>query len=431
MEVERRRPRRRDRDRGADPGRVPRVRRAATGDRALTSLARVYREEWGRAVAILTRVLGDLQLAEDAVQDAFTIALERWQRDGEPANPGAWIVTTARNRAIDRLRREQTFARKAELLARLEALPAEEDDVSSIPDDRLALVFTCCHPALAAEARDRADAARGRRPDDGRDRPRVPRRRARDGAAARAREAEDPRRRHPVPRAAGRAAARAAALGARRALPRLQRGLLGHGGRRGRARRALRGGDPAREAPRGADAGRGRGARPARADAPPRRAPRGADGARRHDRPARRPGSLALEPRPDRRGDARARARALPPQPRARTRSRRRSRRCTSDGRDRLGADRGALRGARRLDRSPVVALNHAVAVAMADGPERGLELVERIDLPEYHLLHAARADLLRRLGRNEEAAAAYRDGARARDERRRPRRSSSGGSPK
>ena len=87
------------------------------------------------------------------MQDAFTTALERWPRDGTPANPGAWIITAARNRAIDRLRREQTFVRKAELLARLEALPAEDDDVSSIPDDRLALVFTCCHPALAAESR--------------------------------------------------------------------------------------------------------------------------------------------------------------------------------------------------------------------------------------------------------------------------------------
>ena len=118
-----------------------------------TDVGLVYREEWGRAVATLTRVLGDIQLAEDAVQDAFTTALERWPRDGTPENPGAWLITTARNRAIDRLRREQTFKRKAELLARLETLPAEEDDVSSIPDDRLALVFTCCHPALAAEAR--------------------------------------------------------------------------------------------------------------------------------------------------------------------------------------------------------------------------------------------------------------------------------------
>ncbi len=114
-----------------------------------------YREEWPRAVAILTRVLGDLALAEDAVQDAFTLAFERWPRDGVPAAPGAWIVTTARNRAIDRLRRERTFARKAELLARLETLaPGDgEREVSSIPDERLALVFTCCHPALGLDAR--------------------------------------------------------------------------------------------------------------------------------------------------------------------------------------------------------------------------------------------------------------------------------------
>jgi RNA polymerase sigma-70 factor, ECF subfamily len=113
----------------------------------------VFREEWGRAVSILIRVLGDFDLAEDAVQDAFATALERWPRDGTPRNPGAWIVTTARNRAIDRIRRERTLARKTELLARLEELRTEEDDVSSIPDERLSLVFTCCHPALAPDAR--------------------------------------------------------------------------------------------------------------------------------------------------------------------------------------------------------------------------------------------------------------------------------------
>ena len=117
------------------------------------AVEQVFREEWGRAVSILTRVLGDLELAEDAVQDAFTTALERWPKDGVPRTPGAWIVTTARNRAIDRIRRDKVFRQKAELLARLEDLPEEEDDVSAIPDDRLALVFTCCHPALAAESR--------------------------------------------------------------------------------------------------------------------------------------------------------------------------------------------------------------------------------------------------------------------------------------
>jgi RNA polymerase sigma-70 factor (ECF subfamily) len=114
----------------------------------------LFREEWGRAVSILIRVLGDFELAEDAVQDAFATALEKWPRDGTPRNPSAWIVTTARNRAIDRIRRERTLARKTELLARLEELRTqEEDDVSSIPDERLSLVFTCCHPALAPEAR--------------------------------------------------------------------------------------------------------------------------------------------------------------------------------------------------------------------------------------------------------------------------------------
>jgi RNA polymerase sigma-70 factor (ECF subfamily) len=113
----------------------------------------VFREEWGRAVGILTRVLGDLELAEDAVQDAFATALERWPGEGLPRTPGAWIVTTARNRAIDRIRREKVFQQKAELIGRLQELAADEDDVSAIPDERLALVFTCCHPALAAESR--------------------------------------------------------------------------------------------------------------------------------------------------------------------------------------------------------------------------------------------------------------------------------------
>ena len=118
------------------------------------SLEATFREEWPRAVAILTRVLGDLSLAEDAVQDAFATALERWPRDGVPRSPGAWIVATARNGAIDRIRRERTFVRKAEMLARLQDLSDDPDaDVSSIPDERLALLFTCCHPALAVEAR--------------------------------------------------------------------------------------------------------------------------------------------------------------------------------------------------------------------------------------------------------------------------------------
>ena len=118
----------------------------------MNQVDRVFREEWGSAVAILISVLGDFELAEDAVQDAFTRALERWPTEGVPRNPGAWIVTTAKNRAIDRIRRDRTLAQKTELLQRLAELPEEEDEVSAIPDERLALVFTCCHPALAAEA---------------------------------------------------------------------------------------------------------------------------------------------------------------------------------------------------------------------------------------------------------------------------------------
>ena len=87
------------------------------------------------------------------MQDAFTTALERWTDDGLPDNPGAWIVTTAKNRAIDRVRRDQTLQRKTELLGRLAELPESEEEMSTIPDERLALVFTCCHPALASEAR--------------------------------------------------------------------------------------------------------------------------------------------------------------------------------------------------------------------------------------------------------------------------------------
>jgi len=106
----------------------------------------VYRAEYGRCVATLTRVLGDIGLAEEAVQDAFTVAVQKW--DSSPPNPGAWIVTTARNRAIDRLRRESTReARHAQAL--LLHQPDEPEEVGPVRDDQLRLIFTCCHPALA------------------------------------------------------------------------------------------------------------------------------------------------------------------------------------------------------------------------------------------------------------------------------------------
>lgn len=122
-------------------------------DRAATEA--VFRHEWGRSLATLIRFLGDIDLAEEAVQDAFVVALQRWPVSGLPRNPGAWIVTTARNRAVDRVRRESKRPDKQREAARIETARAsqEVDDTSSaLPDDRLRLMFTCCHPALATPA---------------------------------------------------------------------------------------------------------------------------------------------------------------------------------------------------------------------------------------------------------------------------------------
>ncbi|WP_448627631.1 RNA polymerase sigma factor [Geodermatophilus sp. URMC 64] len=113
-------------------------------------VARVFREEHGRAVAVLTRVLGDLDLAEDAVQDAFEAALQHWPEHGLPPSPAGWIITTARNRAIDRLRREAKRDDRHAQAALLHAQEEREED--AVPDDRLRLMFTCCHPALAPAA---------------------------------------------------------------------------------------------------------------------------------------------------------------------------------------------------------------------------------------------------------------------------------------
>jgi RNA polymerase sigma-70 factor, ECF subfamily len=117
-------------------------------------LEQVFRDDWGRVLASLVGFLGDIELAEDAVQEAFATAAERWPRDGVPANPTGWLITTARNRAVDRIRRERTLAAKTEQLERDLREESEEtmDEMVTFPDERLELVFTCCHPALALDA---------------------------------------------------------------------------------------------------------------------------------------------------------------------------------------------------------------------------------------------------------------------------------------
>jgi RNA polymerase sigma-70 factor, ECF subfamily len=132
-------------------------RRPGADDPAAAALASAFRDEWSAVLATLIRHVGNFQLAEDAVQDAFASAVATWRRDGVPTNPGAWLTVAARRRAIDRLRRDRSVADRAGRLAELLAIDSQEHEVttdeSTIVDDRLRLIFTCCHPALDMSAR--------------------------------------------------------------------------------------------------------------------------------------------------------------------------------------------------------------------------------------------------------------------------------------
>src|SRR5437899_12434045 len=122
---------------------------------ATTAVEAVYRSDWGRIVATLIGLVGDFDLAEESAQEAFAAAVDQWPASGVPELPRAWIIQTARHKAIDRIRRQSRFEEKLELYATsgfVRTLQEPDYDASEIPEDRLRLIFTCCHPALAPEA---------------------------------------------------------------------------------------------------------------------------------------------------------------------------------------------------------------------------------------------------------------------------------------
>jgi RNA polymerase sigma-70 factor, ECF subfamily len=365
----------------------------------VATLESTFRAQWGRVLAALIGFLGDFDLAEEAAQDAFATAAERWPRDGMPANPGAWLTATARNRAIDRIRRDRTLAAKTRLL---EVQETTEDQVgeTTFPDERLELMFTCCHPALATDAQ----VALTLRTLGGLTTTEI----------ARAFLVPEPTMAQRLVRAKRKikAAGIPFRLPPDHLLPDRLAAVLavvylifneGYGGRGDLAAEAIRLGLALAELMPDEPEVHGLLALMLLNDS--RRAARFRDG------------DLVLLADQDRalwnRAQLAAGRNAL-------------DRALALHGRGpyvvqaaiaSLHADEphdwpqiAALYGElSRLTGSPVVELNRAAAVAEAEGPEAGLAIADRLELDEYHYLHSTRGELLRRLGRTDEAREAYR----------------------